>query len=390
MITFKKENDGLSGVLPGEDHISGLLVYGNAPSGYAIDGVPVRQIASTKQAEDLGIVGTGSTKVWHYHISEFFRIQPNSLLWVGIFPVQLNEEEEPVYNFEELITLQRQADGKIRQVGVYVTIPFATAQVNSLEARYNQLFDDEYSPCAIVYAADFSAISDLATLPDLRALTAENVSVLIGQDGNARGRALFDDLDTSITCLGACLGTISKAAVNENIGWIAQFNVAETELDVPAFANGNLFKNKTKTEIEAISNKGYIFLKKEKGIGGTYFNDSHTCTALSNDYNRIERNRTIDKAVRGVRAALLPQQNSSVRIDANTGKIDPEAIAYLTSLANRPINQMEKNGELSGYSVFIDPDQNFLAQGKVKVSIKNVPVGVVFDFDVSIGFVNKV
>jgi hypothetical protein len=52
------------------------------------------------------------------------------------------------------------------------------------------------------------------------------VSVLIGQDGNARGKTLFEDLGYSIACLGACLGTISKAAVNENIGWIERFNVA--------------------------------------------------------------------------------------------------------------------------------------------------------------------
>jgi len=387
MITFKKQNDGLSGVLPGEDHISGLLFYGTAPSGYAIGGVPVRQIASTKQAEDLGIVGTGSTKVWHYHISEFFRIQPNSLLWVGIFTAPTLAVD---YTFEEIKIIQTEANGKIRQIGVYVQIPLATPQINLLEGIYNDLFDDEYSPLSIIYAADIQSVTDLATLPDLRALAAENVSVVIGQDGGARGKALFDDIDKSITCLGALLGTISKAAVHENIGWIEQFNVGATELDIPAFANGDLFKSKTKAEIQALSNKGYIFLKKERGIGGTYFNDSHTCTSLSNDFNRIERNRTIDKAVRGVRAALLPQQNSPVLIDPANGKLDPETIAYFTSLANRPIQQMERDGELSGYSVFIDPDQNFLTQGKLTVSIKNVPLGIVFDFDVSIGFTNKV
>jgi hypothetical protein len=387
MITFKKQNDGLSGVLPGEDHISGLLFYGTAPSGYAIGGVPVRQIASTKQAEDLLIVGTGATKVWHYHIREFFRIQPNSLLWVGIFAAPTLAAD---YTFEEVKTIQNEANGKIRQVGVYVQIPLATAQINALDGIYDDLFEDEYSPLSIIYAADIQSVTDLATLPDLRALTAENVSVVIGQDGGAKGKILFDDVDKSITCLGALLGTISQAAVHENIGWIEQFNVGETELDIPAFANGNLFKAKTKAEIEAIHNKGYIFLKKERGIGGTYFNDSPTCTALSNDFNRIERNRTIDKVVRGVRAALLPQQNSPVLIDPENGKLATEAIAYFTSLANRPIQQMERDGELSGYSVFIDPDQNFLAQGKLMVSIKNVPLGIVFNFDVSIGFTNKV
>jgi hypothetical protein len=389
MITFKKQNDGLSGVLPGEDHISGLLVYGTAPVAWAGGtGITTRQIGSVKQAEDFGITAAGSTtKVWHYHISEFFRIQPNSLLWVGIFPAPATAND---YTFQEIRTIQNAADGKIRQIGVYVTIPLATAQINTLEGVYDDLFEDDYSPLAIVYAPDIQSVSDLATLTDLRTLAAENVSVVIGQDGGAKGKILFDDVDKSISCLGALIGTISRASVNENIGWIEQFDVAETELDVPAFANGQLFKALTKAQIEAIGNKGYIFLKKERGIGGTYFNDSPTCVSATNDFNRIERNRTIDKAVRGVRASLLPQQNAPVLIDAATGKLAPEAIAYFNSLANRPIQQMERDGELSGYSVFIDPDQNFLTQGKLTVSIKNVPLGVVFNFDVNIGFANKV
>lgn len=388
MITFNKSGDNLSGVLAGEDHISGLLAYGTAPGGWAVNSVPIRQLGSLKQAEDLGITSTSDNKTIWYHISEYFRINPNSILYVGIYAAPSLPAD---YTYAQIKDIQDFANGKIRQIAVYVTIDFLPTHLALLQAIYADLFTNDSSPLAILYAANIKTVTDLATLADLRALTNPNISVCIGQDGDAVGAGLFAlGGSKTISCIGAMLGTVSKASVHENIGWIANFNVASTELAVPAFGNGQLAKSLTKAQLEALSNKGYIFVKNERGIGGTYFNDSHTCTPLSNDFNRIERNRTIDKAVRGVRAALLPQQNAPVRIDPTSGKLAPEAIAYFTSLANRPIQQMEKDGELSGYKVFIDPDQNFLTAGVLTVNIKNVPLGIVFNFNVNIGFSNQV
>ena len=389
MINIKKEQ-GLGTVAPGEDHYSGMLFYGTAPVGWASNNFSVRQIGNLKAAEDLGIVATGATAVWHYHISEFFRVQPNTILSVGIF----NPPVTGVYDFQEIRVIQLESGGRLRQAAVYLNIPFDVAHIAALEAVYNQLFEEDKSPLAILYTADFMDLYsdrvDLPTLPDLRQLTAANVSVVFGQDGNGRGQQLFDSLDVTISCIGATLGTISRAAVNENISWIDRFNVVTgNELDVPALGNGTLAKRLTLAEQNLLTAKGYIFLRKEIGIGGTYHNDSATCVAITNDFNRIERNRTIDKAVRGVRASLLPQQGRPVRIDPTTGKLDPEVIAYFQSLANESIKAMQSAGEISGTSVFIDPEQNFLQQGNLEVQIRIVPIGVVFNFNVSIGFTNQ-
>ncbi|HWB91020.1 MAG TPA: hypothetical protein VG605_04190, partial [Puia sp.] len=52
--------------------------------------------------------------VYHYHISEYFRIQPQGVLYVGFFTTPGGS-----YTFAEIITLQNFANGAVRQVGIY-------------------------------------------------------------------------------------------------------------------------------------------------------------------------------------------------------------------------------------------------------------------------------
>jgi len=51
---------------------------------------------------------------------------------------------------------------------------------------------------------------------------------------------------------------------------------------------------------------------------------------------------------------------------------------------------MEKDGELSGYKVIINPEQDVLSTGNLELTIQNVPVGVSRNINVNVGFVTKV
>ena len=376
-ITFIKGEGGLGRVAPGEDHISGLLVYGTPPAGYG----NIQQFFSLKQAEDKGIVANGDTEVWYYLISEFFRLQANSPLWVAIYP---RPSGSPVvYDFAEVAKLQREVEGKIRQMAVFIEEAFDTTQLSALQTQANTMFG-EHMPLSLLFGADISGITDLSTLPDLRAQTSHYVSVLIGQDGENLGNDLATAKGYSIPCLGACLATLSKTKVSQNIGWVKRFNVVtEQELDVPALANGFLLKGLTSAELDLIANKGYVFLRKHTGIAGTYFNDSYTATSSTSDYSTIENNRTIDKGVRGVREALLPELNGELFTDAS-GQLSNSTIETYKGLANNALEAMEIAGELSGFSVDIDPSQNAIE--KLEITLKLRPVGVARDIEIKLGF----
>lgn len=379
-IKFVKAREGLARPLPGEDHVSGIFMFASAlPSGFEAENV--KQITSIQNAEQLGIAqGSVAWGVLHYHISEFFRINPGGELWVGIFP------KPGTVHYDDIKTLQREASGRIRQVAVYIDDAFATTQCTALQAVAETL-EEEHMPLVVLMTADFSAVTDLTTLADLHALEAEKVAVIIGQDGGAEGEELFDEVGDTISCLGAALGAVSRAAVHENIGWVGRFNMATgPELDIIALANGDLLKDLDPNLIQGIHNKGYIFLRKHTGITGSYFNDSFTATAVTDDLFSIEANRTMDKAIRGVRTRLLPQLNSPLRVDAASGQLAPDTVAYLEDLGGQALEQMENDGELSGFQVVIPADQNVLSTSELEVRIVNVPVGVARSFKVKIGF----
>jgi hypothetical protein len=324
--------------------------------------------------------------VVHYHIAEIFRINPSAKLYLGIFAVPVS-----TYSFDEITEMQNAADGKLRQVGVYLKDEaLSTGHLSSIQTICSALATN-HKPLSIIYAADISAISDLTALSNLKALTSPNVSVVIGQDGGNEGLALFADKDYSIGCIGATIGAVTLASVHENIGWVAKFNMSgNNELETPAIANGTLVSSLSDNAIAALDTKGYIFIKKHIGIAGTYFYDDPTCVSATNDYNCIERNRTMDKAIRNVRTNLLPYLNGPIYVDPTSGKLNAAICKNLETVGNKALEDMERNGELSGFQTFIDPNQNILTTSNLNIVITNVAVGVSRNITVKISYTTSI
>lgn len=385
-ITFQKQQGGLSRPLPGEDHISALVFYSaTKPTAWATQNVV--QVTSINDAVTKGIAqNSANFGVMYYQISEFFRINPGATLYVGIFTPPV---APATYDYMEIKLVQLFAGGKIRQVGIFLTTAFASTAITLMQAVSDAL-DAIHMPLEILMTADFHGIADLTTLPNLRELTAPKVSCILGQDGDNAGAALAVSTGKSVACLGAALGAVSAAKVNENIGWVENFKMDLVELETPAMANGQLINALDPNLLDTLNTNGYIFLRTHVGISGSYFNDSHTAVTVTSDYAYIEANRTMDKAIRGVRTYVLPQLNGPVKVDASSGKLDHNTIKYIEDLANEPLVQMARDGELSGFKAYIDPDQDVLATSQLEIQIVNVPVGVSRNIIIKIGFVASV
>lgn len=117
-------------------------------------------------------------------------------------------------------------------------------------------------------------------------------------------------------------------------------------------------------------------MKTYAGYSGVYMNDSYTMDESKSDYNTIERMRTMDKAVRGVREYMLPMVGAPVEIDAQSGKIDAAVVEMWKNEANRYLEQMDRDEEISGYEVEIDSEQNVLSTSKIEIVIRQVPMGI--------------
>ena len=385
-ITYNINTAGLGTPLTSSDHISGIVYYNDTlPSGFSVTD-RVKPVFSLAEFEALGVIeGSADHAVEWYHVREFFQKQPQGELWVGYFA-------EPVGapDFLEVQVMQNIALGTIKQVGVYyIGAAFADAQVGALQA-VRDLVDADKKPLSILYGGDISAVATVSSLTDQRLLLAPNVSVCIGQDGAAKGAALYISKAYSITDLGAKLGAVAAANVNESISYEEKFPMVTdgSEFDVAHFANGQNVALLSTALIESVDNKGYIFLIKEVGFSNTFNNDSYTSVAVTNDLATIENNRTIDKAKRGLNIAITPKLGSPLRVNPD-GTLREDVIKTFKSLAGKPLSEMESNGELSAFEVIISSAQNVVATSTLTMTVKLVPVGVTREIVINLGFVPK-
>ena len=383
-INIIKGNGGVPRTLPGEDHYSGIMMYlanGNLPSGFSTTD-RIKAISTVADAEALGIVTTSANweiKALHYQISEAIRVNPAIVLYVGLFATPSS-----TYDFVEIKTMQNYAAGKLRQIAVFAyQKDLASGELTTLQGIATAL-DALFTPIQILYAPRISNVASLTT--SMISTGLRNVSVLIGQDGAGTALSLYNDaantsLKYSVTIAGLALGILSLAKVHESISWVEAFPTGITE---PAFGDGTLVRNVTAAAIAALDTKHFLFLNFQGGQSGSWFNDSYTMDLATSDYAYIEANRSMDKAVRGIRAYLVPKLSGPIYLDPTTGKLNQDDVAQLEITAGKQLEDMAKAKELSGYKVTIDPNQNVLSTSEIAFVIQKVGVGVMRSFKVTI------
>jgi len=313
-----------------------------------------------------------------YHVREFFRMSPTGILYLAI---RLTDEVID----EDIKGLQYYAGGLLRQVGI-LTKTITEGECEKYQTACNKLFN-EHQPLSVIVAYGGADVDDkpIVKLNDLTGTNSlvddfSNISVLVSCDLNPELKERLGNF-FYYGCIGTALGAISKAAVHECIAWVQKFPL---KLKEPGFISGELLKNVPMGELENINGNRYIFVRTHVGNANNYFNDSHTLDALTSDYAYIENMRTMDKATRGIRKNLLPYLNAPLYVDSS-GNLRPDMVAFLETTAGRALEDMEKDGELSGYSVSIDPT-DILRTSELKVLIKKLPVGVMRMVRIKIGY----
>ena len=280
-LVINRQNGNISKTPAGRDHVSGLLFLVSTadaiPDEFADDHFAA--CSSTKTADDLGLTASDT---YGYHVHEALRLNPGLTLWVG-FAVRSED-------FKGVSEIQRAASGEIRQLGILDTAKeISRATVAALQAQADAL-DEAWMPLSIIIAPK---VTTLASLPDDIAASSPAVSVLIGRD-----------LVASAPAIGTLIGILSARAVNESIAWVER---CETGLTAPAFSDGTPYTDVDKAVLEKLDAARYIYLRTYPGLAGVFFSDSHNMDDELSDYNTIELQRTMDKAVRGTRTQLLPQ-----------------------------------------------------------------------------------
>ncbi len=331
--------------------------------------------------------GVGSKlAVYHYHISEYFRKQPQGELYIGVYAVP------GTYTFSEITTMQNYALGKIVQMSIWVdrATAFASGHTTTIQAVLDALDADEKPISAVGYFADISGTANISGLSDLSSLSNEKVSCPIGQDGRASGYLLYKATGKSVGHAGLWLGDVSLAKVSDNIAWRAKFNASNgSENEVIAFANGQLYTDLATSALVTAQNKRYIFLMKQSNYSGSFWNADNTVIVSTSDYSKTRNNRTIDKAIKSVRTVMAPLVSSPIQLNAD-GTLSGDVIDYFKATAESGLDGMLSANELSAYSVSIDASQDVLATGEIELQVNIIPIGSAEFITIYIGFVTSI
>lgn len=337
-----------------------------------------------------------------YHIKEFFRMSSSASGKLYVMFADCSA------SWDAIEIMQRAAGGMIHQLGVWTEQPLWKA--NGVAENYNlnlvkglnekaETLASQNQPLSLVLCANPSNTGanttegrqiDLNKIPSC-ICESRRVSCIFGQAHNEQVSLMQmrNENHTPVGFLGAVMGAIARANVQESIAWVRQFNLFTDDFQEIEFGFGdinldeaeehfislNRYESLSPVLLDDLDEKGYIFPIRYSGrTNGIYISKDQTCS--TGDYRTIARNRTINKSRRAVRAALLPYVNSPLLVNPTTGYLAPAKITAFRTLVGEILVKMEADQEISGYAVTIDPNQNVLVNDTLKISYVLVPVGV--------------
>lgn len=425
-VVITKLSGGLGRRNPEQDMVSGLLFDGVATTKLTVN--KIERLVSLEDAEALGITADYDVvgQSAYYQIQQFFRMNPSGDLYIM---ATTGSSYQDIAG--KAMNMQEQANGNIRQMAVIfsgaTSFEATKAAVTKAQTQASLGYKD-YMPFEVILEGKGF---DADTATSLAELNAENVSVVVAMDVEkafeqklfreddntvynlAPGEKLARIEDTNVfnvitsegykeedgaflqflykevykntAAVGLALGAVSRAKVSENIAWIEKFNLTGEGFAKAGFIGGQEIK--TLGTLSELNEKRYVFTKTHTGLAGVYFNDSHTCTTGTSDFAYVENNRTINKATRLLRTALLPKLASPVLVDID-GKLPQSVSKNFEGLCRSALEGMVANQEVSDFDVYVDPKQNILATSELRVKAEITPIGTARKIMVDLGFKN--
>lgn len=399
-------NKAQGGLIKGEgtDRTAALVVGCGAIAGKLAQFTKY-ELLQIEDAEALGIdeahdVANGSLA--HYHLAETFRLSPETRVFLVAVPEVTKVSD--LKTLPALAAALRSIDGinTIAVAGLTADADITTAISGAQILADNFAGEHIYIDSVLIEGHGEYLADTIATMPDLRQIDSPNVSVIIAQDP---GKAAELPAYAGHAAVGSALGMLMVRAVHENLGSvdiekkprsrIIEDNYPLTDAKLGLWVNAALSNGKPFSEVSFADQKkldelGYIYAGKFNGYGGFYFSNSHTCTKADSDYAFIERNAIWNKAARIIRNTLIPRVRSKVEADASTGFIKSTTITSWDGLVRKALKAMTTAQNVADFDIYIDPSQLAVSNAPFKIKVRLVADGVVHEFEIDLGFTNKI
>lgn len=391
-VNITVENGALGRVATTSDGVAGLIVVGVAKPNMPL--YTPKQIFSLKEAESLGFSQEDDlaeeVDTWQ-QIKEFYDEAGNGAeLFIMTVPVTktMTETLDVANTTNGAQKLLDYAQGRIRLLGISRNID---PNVEYEQVTQGGIDEDVHTALpkgqtlAIQYRNNFKPVSifvdgrgwngTVADLIDLRTYTFSKCSVVL----------LTTVAGKTSAAVGLVLGRAAKLPVQRNIGRVKDGGLNVSKL---YYTSGGNIEDFSDAQIAAIHDKAYITPRKFVGRSNYFLADDPTATTGNDDYLTLANNRVIDKALVTVYTTYVNEINDEVEITSE-GKMSATKVAYFRQVLSNALNlTMLSEREISDFEVFIDPDQNVLANDRIDIVVRVTPVGYTKAIEVSLGFKN--
>lgn len=402
-VTINKVRGGLVRASDTSDRTVLLVCGGTAIPAKLTDYTPVKlnSIEALEQLTWTETTDQTNKELLYYHASEVFRLSPERELWVMVVPKTKKVSE--LADEQQFIDGLRSIDG-VNTIGIagLTADEDITTAIEAMQLMVEELREDHLYIDSVMLEGLGTYLTDASSAEDLRALEAENISVVIAQDKDVADR---DETYANYAAVGTALGMLSVRYVHENMGSVdienhprtakgtADYSMMDSTRNLwinTALSNGTLMSSVSKADQKTLNDKGYIYASSFQGYTGVFFSNSHTCVAKNTDYAYIEYNAVWNKAAKLILFTLIPRVRGRIDADPATGYIASETIAYWSGLLRQALDGMVNANDIADYDIYIDPAQMAVSDMPVKIQVKLVANGIVHEFEIDLGFTNKI
>jgi len=400
---INKVNGGLSRSFISEDRVIVLVVGMTPPAGMVAN--KAYELLDIATAENLGITkSTDDTnnELTHYHLSEAFRLSPSSKFW--LIPVAKATTITALTADAAFLSAIR----GIKDVNVLlfagITTPVADALTDAVKLQTMvTAFAAEKLLIDGVFVEGVGAAAKMAitAYPDLRTITAPNVTYVIGQDPAVS--SLKADY-AKHAAIGTCAGSIGVRKIHEDLGSVdieekprtrkgeENYSLSSESLGYwmsACLSDGTAFRGLTAAEQKELTKRGYMYVGAFADYGGFYWNGCPTAVSKSSDYAYFNYNCIWNKAARIIRRTLIPRVRGKVPTEPATGFIKSTWISGCEGLVNSKLEVMKTAGNIEDFEIYINPSQRPSEETPLAVKGRLVVGSIVHEFDVDLGLTDK-
>lgn len=368
-VIISYSNKNLLAAIAAIDGICGIV--GTAAT-VALQGVP-KQVFSLADAEAKGFT-VGAEPGFNRQLKEFYEeVGGEQELWImGVPAAMLMSDMLDTTEVSGAAKLVKAANGAIRTLGVF-----------RVGAKAGAVFLDTDVADAVLAAKTFcearlSELIPLRVLIEGRVNDEANATIYEPKSANVgfAGVVLGGSKNDGSASIGTALGRKAKYGAHIKIGKVANGPLTLSTCYIGTKPISDV------PSLESLHGKGYISFMQHPNKAGYYFGIDRM--ASTDDFRLLAYGSVIDKAAVIAATVYTEELESEVDVDPETGFIKEIDIEHLKGVITQQIN-MNMADQISGVTILIDPRQDIINTGKLKVKVKVTPKGYTSQIEVELG-----